>query len=326
MLGGLTGKNRTVGARPTRSGFGPGRKPEDFEVNFFCIGTMKSATTWLSHCLGAHPQVATSRRKEPNFFVHKWETYYTWYSNNFMSDWEWYRARWAHAEEGQILGDFSIKIIANGHVAPLLIQEYFPRAKFLVCLRDPVERLYSHFWHDRGRNTYAAPGSFEEALKFDKFVRHSRYAEQLSLWLERFPKDRFHFVLDIDYEQDSLSVVRDVYNFLEVSTDFVPSEYDQRVNPPARKTNIAKSLKSGGRTGLRSRSITGVLRGVRKAGLTSLVYSVTKGLDQAFTRRMAYPPLRSDVAEKARESVLPDIERLEGLLGRDLSPWKKGKR
>lgn len=50
--------------------------------NFLIIGAHKAATSWLARCLGEHPDVFMSERKELYFFTHI-EKGLDWYKAHF---------------------------------------------------------------------------------------------------------------------------------------------------------------------------------------------------------------------------------------------------
>ncbi|MBY8965042.1 sulfotransferase [Algiphilus sp. NNCM1] len=69
--------------------------------------------------------------------------------------------------------------------------------KFVVCLRDPFERFISHYllqvrgggYEDRAISDIIKMGR-EETI-----VARSCYYSQLKPFIERFPREAFHFVL-----------------------------------------------------------------------------------------------------------------------------------
>ncbi len=57
------------------------------------------------------------------------------------------------------------------------IQKVFPHMKFILSLRDPVDRMYSQFGHQAFKRK---PGKFE--LKDMPFFFDKKANEQLKLW------------------------------------------------------------------------------------------------------------------------------------------------
>jgi hypothetical protein len=110
--------------------------------NLIIIGAQKRATTSLHYYLGLHPQVAMAREKELNFFIleRNWPKGIAWYRSQFTGPgsihWETSPDYTYHP----VLGD----VAARTHAV-------VPGAKLIYILRDPVERILSHYVHDWAR-------------------------------------------------------------------------------------------------------------------------------------------------------------------------------
>lgn len=294
-------------------------KGDDFQTDFFCIGAAKCRTTWLAHCLDEHPEVAISKVKEPDFFSQSLGLFIMHDNPSFLKDWDWYTSLWDHAPADAVKGDFSIALLNNYETAPKAIKEYCPDAKFLVSLRDPVKRAYSHYWHHYARNRHWGniPDTFEEAMTDTTLLKRSMYAAALEHWFKVFPKDQFHVVTDLDYKADQLAAVQGVYRFLGVDDSFVPEQsLNVRINPTQGRRGVYGSMY---RTSQR----------LRKVGMGPVInlakrMRVTKLINKMDWHEFEYPPLDAKVAARMRELLRPDVERLESMLGRDFTPWKVG--
>jgi len=98
-----------------------------------CPGTMKSGTTFLYELLTRHPNISKSfSRKEVNYFT---KMYYNqgvqFYMQNFVND-------------GSLVIDFSPKYMMLLE-SPELIYQTNRNMKFIITLRNPIYRAYSHF-------------------------------------------------------------------------------------------------------------------------------------------------------------------------------------
>ena len=138
---------------------------------------------------------------------------------------------------------------------PLLLRELQPDAKFVVLLREPINRLYSAFWFYAG-NKYQKKLSPEifigdvqtffkrlklcdskksmlkclrEAQDFDnhfKDFRHMTKNEQLLTgfyylyllpWLQVFPRENFLFIRTEDMKKDTGKTLQEIFQFLGMS-------------------------------------------------------------------------------------------------------------
>jgi hypothetical protein len=103
--------------------------------DFIGIGAMKAATYWIYHCLDAHPEICMSSRKELHFFEKP---------ANYRMGIGWYTSHFSHCSEGKVLGEITPAYLSSPD-APVLIHRHYPRVKIFACLRNPVERAYSHY-------------------------------------------------------------------------------------------------------------------------------------------------------------------------------------
>jgi len=285
------------------------------KIDFFCIGAARSGSTWLYSCVNEHPGITISKSKEPNFFVKKVNVFDGEENPRFLRDWEWYASLFSHRQNGHILGDFSIHLIHNTADAPYLIQKHFPEAKFIVMLRDPVARTYSQYWFEkRHKRIVGVPATFEEALKNHELLFRSHYYDQLKIWLDVFPRERFHFILDIDLKQDPAHVLESVYTFLGVEPDYQPPSLFRQINVASDRQRLYDALGKIMRWA-RDHRLGYVVDTLERVGMKRLArYFLVK--------TVGYPPLNPGTRQRLREYYLPDIEKLEELIGRSLDQWK----
>lgn len=109
--------------------------------NFFCGGAPKSGTTTLYDILKYHPDIFLPKFKEPFFF--NLDNHYNkgakWYSNTYFSDYN-----------GQkLIGDFTPLYLAGDEVPSRILHTIGKNAKFIFILRNPVDRAYSHYLHNK---------------------------------------------------------------------------------------------------------------------------------------------------------------------------------
>ena len=105
--------------------------------DFIGIGAAKSGTTWLARNLTAHPEVYVPPRKEINSFD------YDDFDANCIKD---YKKHFRCSEMIKARGEIST-IYLQSERAPPRIQRLLPDVKLIVCLRNPIEQIYSHYWH-----------------------------------------------------------------------------------------------------------------------------------------------------------------------------------
>lgn len=158
--------------------------------DFVIIGAMKCGTSTLHAQLAAQPQFFMSEPKEPNFFSD---------DEIYAKGEDWYRGLFAKAPKGAIKGESSTHY-AKLPTYPKTIDRVaalIPDAKFIYVMRDPIERLASHYIHEWTQGVINCP--IDEAIdKHPELVAYSRYAYQLEPWIDRFGKDR---ILPVSFER-----------------------------------------------------------------------------------------------------------------------------
>jgi hypothetical protein len=147
------------------------------------IGTMKSATSSLYWWLSEQPECFLASPKEIDFFSDdsRWRRGPGWYGRLFDD-----------AQEGQLLGEASVSYTSpdRSTVSAERMASLLPAARLLCVIRNPVDRLRSHFRHEVQRNRERRP--FMEALRApsNPYLAASRYFACLRPYLERFPPEQ----------------------------------------------------------------------------------------------------------------------------------------
>jgi hypothetical protein len=179
--------------------------------SWLCIGVPKAGTTSLYQVLKLHPELWIPASKETHFFSSKnFENGLIWYHENFYKT----------CPSDLVAGELTPGYLRYAGV-PLRIKESLGvNVKFIVLLRNPVDRAFADYCHafERFRLVPYRPTedlSFEDALN-EEITRLSQpdvyswthgtwisyfntgcYAAHLRRWFEVFPVDNF-LILTID--------------------------------------------------------------------------------------------------------------------------------
>jgi len=105
--------------------------------NFLGLGAQRCGTTWIYECLREHPDVFMSQRKEINFFSDI-------YSNNYYKGISWYSNFFIYSNEEKIKGEITPEYLLDDK-APIRIERNLGQIKFLVVVRNPVQRAFSAY-------------------------------------------------------------------------------------------------------------------------------------------------------------------------------------
>lgn len=290
--------------------------------NFIGLGAPKSATTWLFHCLREHPEVFVADSKEVMFFDY----------GDIRGRLATYEEHFSKAGDAKAVGEFSTRYLASTR-APERVKRLIPDAKLIASLRQPADQIYSHYWHLRRQNfhgldTSTEAPSFEQALKDmeDRLLTPACYYRHLSNWLEYFDRSRIHVILYDDIESAPKKVIEDLYAFLGVDSNFVPSA----LNPSHLQMRQGRVAGTAFKENLHRRIYTFLVRyvyrplkallGVRKADRIKSTLRVRETMDFLF-HDAEYPCLSSEMRAVVSRRFDSDVRELSNFLGRPLNHW-----
>jgi hypothetical protein len=201
-------------------------------IDFIGIGAPKCGTTWMSAQLEAHPQIGFAPAKEVYYFA---DTILRRITGAELRCFERGEA-WYHKQFPPVAGAVSCRgefcpAYLHSEQAAARIAAYRPDIKLLVCLRPPVDMIYSWYWYNRNAVIGSLPDSFEEMME-NPFLRDlACFARHLRPYLERFPRENILVVQFDAMRRDPDRVRQQTYEFLGVATDFKPRFSEDGKNP-----------------------------------------------------------------------------------------------
>lgn len=197
--------------------------------SFLIIGAQRAGTTTFFGNLAEHPDIRPPIRKEVHYFSVHFELGINWYRAHFplsivtLPEWQTFEAT---------------PYYLFHPLAPSRIQPVLPSARFIVILRDPVDRAASHYRLNVARGNEDL--SFEEAIRAEpqrvptsleelptgspeldrhrlySYLARGRYVEQLERWFSLYERSRFHIVDFADLANDLRESIRHAVAFLEL--------------------------------------------------------------------------------------------------------------
>lgn len=278
--------------------------------HFLIIGVMKAGTTSLFRWIEAHPDVAETALKEPNFFID---------DANFDGDrprrdaWAAYQGLWGPGGDRLLTGEASVRYTYPEHAerACARIALVAPHVRLVCVLRDPVERLRSHYryWAQRGREQLPLAEAVTEPA--NPYVGRSLYARVLRPYQERFGSQLLVVVLEelIAEHDRSWFTVLDHLGLASVPR-------------PSGAHNVTDL----------ERQFTPAARSIRQLGLLRHVDLLPAPLRRLGRRVLVRegPAVRERLAEADRplpaevhDALAEDTEQLVSMLGWSGSPWPR---
>lgn len=180
--------------------------------NLIIIGAPKCGTTSLYYYLGLHPQIYMSREKELNFFIEEanWKRGVHWYKSNFTG-------------KEKIHGEASPNYTNYPFFSsvPLRMHSIVPKAKLIYIVRDPIERIISHYVHryaekKEHRTIEDALSNFEN----NPYIHCSMYYMQLEQYLRIFSKPNILILTTEDLHINRRKTLQEIFDFLNIDRSF----------------------------------------------------------------------------------------------------------
>ena len=286
--------------------------------DFFILGAAKCGTASLYNWLAQHPDVCMSKPKEPLFFeaeFHRGMDYY----------WE---KCFAHYKGQKVVGDARHRNLFLPYV-PERIYSVAPRARFVVLVRNPIDRAMSHWWMIHRRSFDM--DDFETAVRrnlerlskglrmdtpdeirryerelpkdglYPNYVDTGYYAEQIERYYKRFSREQLKVFLLEDLIKDPKSVVREVFGHIGVN----PEECER----------VDYTVKNEGRPEMRW------YRGLRQWFWNLLPYPGHPPRYVSLSAVRTRPSMSPEFRKFLGDHFKPYNQQLAALLGRNLDHW-----
>jgi hypothetical protein len=289
--------------------------------NFFLVGAAKAGTTSLYAYLKQHPQVFLPKVKEPHFFAQVCPSPEMRHLYWMINDRETYLRLFRKARGYLAIGDASPSYLWDAQAAER-IRRTVSGAKIIIILRDPVERAHSHYLADVREGVHNL--SFYDALRQDMarprkgwavsllYVELGQYAAQVRRYLEIFGPQQVKVLLFEDLRRDGAKVLTELAQFLgidqgavaQIDTDEVHNSYAAPRGRWAQKLAGAKLA--------------------RILGKTVIPFTVGQFIfERVLSMRAPKPPIEPDAKRLLCEIYAPEINELEGILGRPLPELRR---
>jgi hypothetical protein len=263
------------------------------------LGAPRAGTTTLASWLGRHPQGFVPPAKEVSYF-----------DLHYDRGQAWYDAQFAAAASGQLLGDATPAYLYSDKALDRLAADA-PAARLIVILREPAERVWSHWVYNRALGL--EPRSFSKAIAAERrdptnapwrlpigYLGCSRYARRLESVAGRFDREQLLVLFFDDLRSDPAAVFGSACRHLGI----------EGLPPPDTSSHNAGRLP---RSALLQHALMRMHAGSWPGGLGPRLARLN-------TRPGGAPPMPVHVAADLKSEFVDDNRQLVRWLGRDLPP------
>jgi len=218
--------------------------------NFFIVGAQRSGSTYLLTLLDEHPEICMAKptRPEPKYFMNK--------SQYDVSASEYRELHFNNAEySSQLHGEKSTSYYEVEESAHL-ISHLYPFSKIIFILRDPVERALSNYFFSVENGvekrtiedvflleTGITP-TYDSNISTNPFdyVGRGEYKRFIDLYLKYFKKEQIK-VLIFEELRNNLSIIQELFKFLNVDENYIPNSLMLKINETINKTHVPDEVR-----------------------------------------------------------------------------------
>ena len=274
--------------------------------NTFIAGVQKCGTTALHYMLAQHPDIFFPRApQEIHFFD---------LDGNFRKGIEWYESLFREWNGQRIVAQTSPLYLFEPSVSSR-IHAVIPDASFIVILRNPVDRAYSHYWHEvkHGAETLSFEAALDkeseriregfEGRRHFSYVGRGEYATQLSRYFHLFPREQFLVLRFEDLAQNPDHLLGRCADFLQVSLEgFAEARQTHGVRNSARlpRSRLAHTL---------------------ARALTKWSPRIGNAVNRVNLKPTQYAPMQSATRQLLQRRLEDEVRRTASLTGLDLGAW-----
>lgn len=286
--------------------------------NFFIIGAPKCGTTALAYWLSQHPDVFFSPRKEPHFFNTDGLT-----GTKSLTE---YETLFINApSDCSAVGEGSTNYLYSRTAIPNIL-EYAPDARFIVCLRNPLEmapalhgeRLsqgretetrFQYAWrlqHQRSQGLRIPATVAAEPYRL-LYGDQCRLGKHLQRVYSMVAQERVHTMLLDDIRTAPEAEYKRVLTFLGLSKDQIVDFLPVNTATRTKSAAIARAVRR--------------LATVKKKTGIKASFSIARTLKSINTSSRPRKPFTKELYEELKQYFESDIHALSSLLDRDLTVW-----
>jgi hypothetical protein len=278
--------------------------------NLVIIGAAKAGTTSLHHYLDLHPEVAMAApsdmpEKEMRYFWREdWRQRQAWYESHFPA---------GTPVRGEATPAYTA-YPSHPHV-PERMHELIPEAKLIYLVRDPIDRILSHWVQRRadGDRTPFVRYMDDYRRPENPIVCPSLYWTQIEQYLPFYDRAQMLVVDQHDLRVRRGETLRKIFRFIGVDDGFDHADFERERNTRADKfgpKQLTMKLWDPILWPL-SRAVPARVRDLVRGPATKLLYGTVE----------EQPDLSTEMRERLRVMLAPEVKSLREFTGQPFASW-----
>ena len=297
--------------------------------NLFIPGAAKSGTSTLHDLLNQHPEICMSSLKEPYYLI----------NDNFEDNIEKYIAKYKtlfkNKPEALYKGDSSTSYMLFPNFIERVKFNVVHDVKFIFILRNPIDRIYSHYWYLKGLGSESL--DFKTAIKKDKdiepdmskklpegkfknYFQYGLYGKWLEKFYTNFDTSQIKIILFEDLKENPLKITNECFSFLGLEPLHQLNEIKSNPTVILKYPKLHQSIlrfTQGSITSMKPlyRLVPMHLKNYIKKHSSNVIIKVTK-------TSQSYPPLSQSERTWVKDLYENDFILLKSITNKNFKPWK----
>lgn len=239
----------------------------------------------------------------------------------WRDDWRekqaWYEAQFEFPDREPLVRGESTPFYADypfRQNVPERMHELVPDTKLIYLVRDPIERVISHWVQRVGDGDRTSFGQYMAVYDRpdNRIVAPSRYWFQLERYLNLFDRSQLLVIDQHDLKVRRSETLREVFRFLDVDDSFESARFEREIN--TRDEKLAP-----GRLG--EQVWNRVLRPAGRLAPERVRGVVRKPVHRLVYREIEEPVLTETMRERLRSLLGPEMEALRRFTGKEFDTW-----
>jgi hypothetical protein len=296
--------------------------------NLYVPGAGKSGTSTLHELLNAHPEVCMSKIKEPHYWTNQ--------DFNEVKDTLFSRYETLFEDKNCVyFGESSTGYFCFPEFVERM-KPYYPESpKFILLLRNPVDRIYSHYWWLKAMGSEGL--DFREAVlqdfdveptdknrlpegNFKSYYQFGLYGKWLEKFIASFGRENIHIITSESLRNHRLETLNSCFKFLKLNPIESLPETDQNKTTLLRFPKLYKNTKKllFGKSGLK-RTVKKLIPLKYRSSLKNKIHETV--FDLTATEK-TYPKMTEEDRLWVKELYEGDVKLLRKISGLTFEEWK----